>query len=197
SEIGTPAGPPVEARARSASADVAGGNRLVRGRDARANLANDRAARARGWGASGGAPAACRCPRPTGRQCAARASPRSCGASSPPPRPSLARLPALAPMTSLVEKVTALNAHLDAAGIAHAFGGALALAYHVQEPRATRDIDLNCFAAIDHAREVFAALPSEITWGEGDVEEVQRVGQVRVFWDDTPVDLFFATHPFH
>jgi hypothetical protein len=100
-------------------------------------------------------------------------------------------------MTSLVEKVRSLDANLEAAEIPHAFGGAFALAYHVQEPRATRDIDLNCFATTNHAREVFAALPSDIRWDANDIEEVERVGQVRVFWDDTPVDLFFSTHPFH
>ena len=34
-------------------------------------------------------------------------------------------------------------------------------------------------------------------WTTQDVEEIERNGQVRVFWDDTPVDLFFVTHPFH
>ena len=28
-------------------------------------------------------------------------------------------------------------------------------------------------------------------------ERVQREGQARVFWDETPVDLFFAYDPFH
>ena len=29
------------------------------------------------------------------------------------------------------------------------------------------------------------------------METVEETGQVRVFWDDTPVDLFFTNHPFH
>ena len=39
----------------------------------------------------------------------------------------------------------------------HAFGGALALAYHA-EPRATVDIDLNVFIPVERADEVLAPL---------------------------------------
>ena len=45
---------------------------------------------------------------------------------------------------SLPEKIVALHERLRGAGIAHAFGGALALAYYA-EPRATDDIDVNLF----------------------------------------------------
>lgn len=38
---------------------------------------------------------------------------------------------------------------LDSAGLSHAFGGALALAWCVPEPRATADIDLNVFVPVD------------------------------------------------
>ena len=79
----------------------------------------------------------------------------------------------------------------------HAFGGALALAFHVEEPRATRDIDVNLFVPADHARSALAALPRAVAWTDEHVSEVGRVGQVRVFWDDTPVDCFFSTHRFH
>ena len=30
-----------------------------------------------------------------------------------------------------------------------------------------------------------------------DAERVHRDGQVRLFWDETPIDLFFTTHAFH
>lgn len=43
---------------------------------------------------------------------------------------------------SLVAKVIEVDRSLRAAGIGHAFGGAIALAYCAQ-PRATKDIDIN------------------------------------------------------
>lgn len=100
-------------------------------------------------------------------------------------------------MTTLVEKALALEAALDNAQTQHAFGGALALAFHIAEPRGTRDIDLNVFVPTGEARPVLASLPDDVRWTERDVEEIERNGQVRVFWDDTPVDLFFVTHAFH
>ena len=100
-------------------------------------------------------------------------------------------------MTTLVEKALALEQALDEIRTPHAFGGALALAFHIAEPRGTRDIDLNVFLPTDDARSVLASLPHEVAWSDRDVEEIERTGQVRVFWDDTPVDLFFVTHPFH
>jgi hypothetical protein len=100
-------------------------------------------------------------------------------------------------MTTLAEKVLALNAALTTARLPHAFGGALALAYHVSEPRGTRDIDINVFVRAEEARATFERLPQEVHWSDLDVDDVERDGQVRVFWDDTPVDLFFITHPFH
>lgn len=100
-------------------------------------------------------------------------------------------------MTSLVEKIVAIERALHAAGVPHAFGGALALAFHVEEPRATRDIDVNLFVPADGARSALAALPRAVAWNDEHVSEARRVGQVRVFWDDTPVDCFFSTHRFH
>jgi hypothetical protein len=100
-------------------------------------------------------------------------------------------------MTTLVEMVLAIDAALRSARVPHAFGGALALAFHIDEPRGTRDIDLNCFVPATRARTVFESLPAAIAWSAEDVATVERDGQVRVFWNDTPVDLFFSTHPFH
>src|SRR5687767_7819728 len=98
---------------------------------------------------------------------------------------------------TLLEQVVALDGKLEAASIPHAFGGALALAFHIEEPRATRDIDVNVFVAPDRAQAVFEALPDGVAWSEKDVGEVIERGQVRLFWDETPVDLFFSTHVFH
>lgn len=100
-------------------------------------------------------------------------------------------------MTSLVDKIVAIEQALDAAQVSHAFGGALALAFHIEEPRATRDIDVNVFAPSDRAEAVFDALPAAVTWTVDDVARVADVGQVRLFWDENPVDLFFSTHAFH
>lgn len=47
------------------------------------------------------------------------------------------------PEPSFVKKVIQLHETLDTAGIGHAFGEALALAYYTADPRATADIDLN------------------------------------------------------
>ncbi len=100
-------------------------------------------------------------------------------------------------MTTLVAKIGAIADALDAAGIAHAFGGALALAYATEEPRGTRDIDVNVFLGPDQAEVVFAALPDGVMWSVADVETAERDEQVRLWWDDTPVDVFFAAHSFH
>lgn len=100
-------------------------------------------------------------------------------------------------MTTLVEKALSLDTALDDHDIPHAFGGALALAFHVEEPRATRDIDLNIFLPAKDAASALIALPAPVVWSPDDVAEIERSGQVRIFWDDTPVDLFFVTHRFH
>lgn len=100
-------------------------------------------------------------------------------------------------MLTLAEQILAIDAALDAKSLPHAFGGALALAFHVEEPRATRDIDVNVFVVPARADEVFAALPAEIRASPADLELAERDGQVRLLWDDTPVDLFLSTHAFH
>jgi transcriptional regulator with XRE-family HTH domain len=44
---------------------------------------------------------------------------------------------------SLADRILVLHDALEGARIEHGFGGAIALAYYVEEPRATRDIDVN------------------------------------------------------
>jgi hypothetical protein len=95
---------------------------------------------------------------------------------------------------SLPERVVAVDGAL--AAVPHAFGGALALAYHA-EPRATRDIDCNVFVPATSAAAVLdplAALGAEVA---GATEMITRDGQVRIMWDDTPIDLFFSYDAFH
>ncbi len=97
----------------------------------------------------------------------------------------------------IVDKVLAIHEALDAGGIEHAFGGALALAFHVQYPRATADIDVNISAPTEDAFTVLAALPAGVTHDAKDVTRVRRDGQVRLWWGRTPIDLFFPQHLLH
>lgn len=100
-------------------------------------------------------------------------------------------------MTTLVEKVLAVAAALGDHDVPFAFGGALALAYATEEPRGTRDIDVNVFVSPDAVDAVFEALPQPVVHTAADRRAVVRDEQVRLFWDDTPVDIFFAAHPMH
>lgn len=100
-------------------------------------------------------------------------------------------------MTSLVEKILAVSEALTEADIPHAFGGALALAYCTEDPRGTRDIDVNAFVPAEEAPRVLAALPPGVVVPPGTADVVAADGQVRLWWDDTPVDLFMDYAPLH
>jgi hypothetical protein len=97
-------------------------------------------------------------------------------------------------VTTLPEKIVAMDAAL--AGVPHAFGGALALAYYA-EPRATVDIDLNVFVPVTDAPGVIARLEAVGVSGDASMDALARDGQVRLWWDRNPVDLFFSYDPFH
>jgi len=98
---------------------------------------------------------------------------------------------------TLPEKVVRLHKALKRRKMPHAFGGALALAYCTEEPRATRDIDMNVFVAEGDIETAFNGLPKGVTYDDSDVRKAVRDGQERVWWGKTPIDLFFSTHPFH
>lgn len=100
-------------------------------------------------------------------------------------------------MSVLAERLLAVHVGLDAAALPHAFGGAIALAYCTQEPRGTRDLDVNVFAGPERANKALDALPRGVAVGRADRLAARRDGQVRVMWEDTPIDLFFDTHEFH
>lgn len=100
-------------------------------------------------------------------------------------------------MSVLTERLLAVNRALHEAGIAHAFGGAIALAYCTAEPRGTRDLDVNVFVVPEQAGEVLKALPTGVAFTDSDLEVAKRDGQVRVWWEETPLDLFFDVHQFH
>lgn len=97
----------------------------------------------------------------------------------------------------LVAKVTALHDALAGAGVPHAFGGALALALHVEQPRGTADIDVNVSAPVSESARVLAALPAGVAWDADDLARIEQDGQVRLWWGRTPVDLFFPQHLLH
>jgi Nucleotidyl transferase AbiEii toxin, Type IV TA system len=97
---------------------------------------------------------------------------------------------------SLAEKVVAIDTALTAAKVPHAVGGALALAYYA-EPRATIDVDLNVFVPTTRWPAIRDALSPLGVGVEVDVDALERDGQVRLWWDRNPVDLFFSYDPFH
>lgn len=98
---------------------------------------------------------------------------------------------------TLAERLVELHRALDSAAIPHAFGGAIALAYWTHDPRGTSDIDVNLFVATERCAEALAALPAGVAQPPGAPEAIARDGQVRLWWDDTPVDLFFDYAPVH
>lgn len=97
---------------------------------------------------------------------------------------------------SLPEKVIAIDRALSEAGISHAIGGALALAYYA-EPRATVDVDVNVFVATERWPEVRDALAPLGVDTAAEPVALARDGQVRLWWGRNPVDLFFSYDPFH
>jgi hypothetical protein len=98
---------------------------------------------------------------------------------------------------TLAQKLLELHARLSEAGIEHAFGGAIALAYWTLEPRGTRDIDVNLFIPVAECERALTALPGAIAHDRGTVKGINRDGQVRLWWEDTPLDLFFSYQPLH
>jgi len=100
-------------------------------------------------------------------------------------------------MTSLAEKVLAIHGALDGAELPHAFGGALALAWCTEQARGTIDIDVNVLTDADRAGDALRAFPPEVRWSAADVARCERDGQVRLWWDTTPIDVFTSTTDFH
>lgn len=97
---------------------------------------------------------------------------------------------------SLPEKVVAIDAALRKAKIAHALGGAIALAYYA-EPRATIDIDVNVFIEPDRYPKVRDALSPLGVDTDVDEDALERDAQCRLRWGPNPIDLFFTNDPFH
>ena len=100
-------------------------------------------------------------------------------------------------MSILASRLLAIHAAFATAGIPHAFGGAIALAYCTGEPRGTIDLDVNVFVPHTTPDTALDALPAGVILTSANRAEVLAKGQTRAWWDDTPIDLFFANHPFH
>lgn len=98
---------------------------------------------------------------------------------------------------SLPDKIVALHKALQAADIAHAFGGALALAWCTQQARGTIDIDLNIFLEPEQSKVALEAMPEGVHWSKKDLNMMLAEGQVRLKWDNTPIDLFLNTMKLH
>jgi len=98
---------------------------------------------------------------------------------------------------SLADKIVAIHLALDAAQLPHAFGGALALAWCTQRARGTIDIDVNVFIPAPRTGDLLAALPPEVVATDAAVEQLESDGQTRLWWANTPVDVFLDTTPFH
>ncbi|WP_419862869.1 hypothetical protein [Candidatus Poriferisodalis sp.] len=102
---------------------------------------------------------------------------------------------ALAP--DILSLIRRLHDSLERSGLPYAFGGALALAWCIPEPRTTRDVDLNIFVEAESAAVALAALPSDIVATDAEQSELRERGQTRLMWDTIPVDVFLTNDPFH
>lgn len=100
-------------------------------------------------------------------------------------------------VSDLLHKIRNIHRALSKADIPHAFGGALALAWCTEQARATIDVDVNVFLKADDAPRVVRSLPKAVVWTEADVIVLQRDMQVRLWWENTPVDLFLNSTEWH
>jgi hypothetical protein len=100
-------------------------------------------------------------------------------------------------MSLLAQRLLEVHDALSTAKLPHAFGGAIALAYCTEEARGTRDLDVNVFVDLQRAKDVLVALPEVVSATEAEIRALELEGQVRVWWEDTPIDLFLDIHSFH
>jgi hypothetical protein len=97
----------------------------------------------------------------------------------------------------LPDKLVELHRGLARRRLPYAFGGAIALAYWTLDPRGTSDIDVNVFVPAADAGRALSALPDAVEQPPGTEAAIARDGQVRLWWDETPIDLFFDYDPVH
>ena len=100
-------------------------------------------------------------------------------------------------MDDLIGRILELHDQLKAKNVPHAFGGALALAWCTERARGTIDIDVNLLIPASDWQQVLEALPGEVRVTAKDRHLLKRDGQVRVWWGQTPLDLFLNSTDFH
>lgn len=100
-------------------------------------------------------------------------------------------------MSELATKIVALHDALRSKDLDHAFGGALALAWCTERARATIDIDVNIFVPKSRSSDVIAAMPNDIAVSKKQLSDLQNDGQVRLWWNKTPMDIFLNTTELH
>jgi hypothetical protein len=100
-------------------------------------------------------------------------------------------------MTSIVDKVLVISSALEGQRLPYALGGALALAFCTERARGTIDIDVNVFVTQDEAGRVLSSLCPPVSCSDEDLLVLQRDGQIRLWWEQTPVDVFLNTTDFH
>ncbi len=94
-------------------------------------------------------------------------------------------------------QIVMLHEALDAADIPHAVRWSARSRWCTERARATVDIDVNLFVDSDGFAAVEDALPSGIRVSDADRHAIAVDGQVRLWWDTTPVDVVCNTTPFH
>jgi hypothetical protein len=97
----------------------------------------------------------------------------------------------VAELGTLPERLIAIDRAFGEAQVPHAFGGAIALAYWTRNPRGTSDIDVNVFLPAADPAPALRALPRAVEQPPGTAERIVADGQIRLWWERTPVDLFF------
>lgn len=97
----------------------------------------------------------------------------------------------------LIARIIALHNTLRNAQLQHAFGGALALAWCTERARGTIDIDVNIFIPAANFETALDSLPTGITIHKNDRKILERDGQVRLWWEKTPIDIFLNTTALH
>lgn len=98
---------------------------------------------------------------------------------------------------ALAGRIVAVHEMLDSMGVAHQFGGAIALAWY-RNPRATTDIDINVTVPPEHADPVLGALIHlGVSITPDDRALISRDGQARLDWGGSYLDVFFATFELH
>lgn len=100
-------------------------------------------------------------------------------------------------LDGLSSRIAAIHEMLDSMRVPHQFGGAIALAWY-RSPRATTDIDLNITLSPEKAAPVLGALSHlGVSVTPSERATIERDGQVRLDWDGSYLDLFFATLDLH